>query len=38
MRIHAALEAIMAVSIVALVTVGFVFTMIQTLPTATIAS
>jgi len=38
MRIHAALEAIMAVSIVALVTVGFVFTMVQTLPSTPIAS
>jgi hypothetical protein len=38
MRVYSALEAIMAVSIVALVTVGFVFTMIQTLPPTPLAS
>jgi len=38
MKIQSALEAIMAVCTVAVVTVGFVITMIQTLPPAPIAS
>lgn len=38
MKIHAALEAIMSVCTVAVVTLGFIFTMIQTFPPTPIAS